>query len=143
MHGGSVEARSEGPGKGSEFLVRLPVALQKRAPDGRDQQVRPGDPLSRHRILVVDDNSDGADSLGMLLEMYGAQVSIVRDGPSALGALGTYRPDVVLLDIGMPRMDGYEVARRARETRTPQRDADRIERVGAEGGSAPLKGGRY
>ncbi|WP_223962353.1 hybrid sensor histidine kinase/response regulator [Paraburkholderia sabiae] len=115
MHGGSVEARSEGPGKGSEFLVRLPIAQQQRVPNTTDQRTRPMDCLAGRRILVVDDNADAADSLGMLLGMYGAEVRIMRDGPAALAALATYRPDVMLLDIGMPGMDGYEVARRTRE----------------------------
>ncbi|MEX3690587.1 ATP-binding protein [Paraburkholderia sp. BR14263] len=115
MHGGSVEARSEGPGKGSEFQVRLPISRQKREARDRDRQAQPSDAMCGHRILVVDDNRDAADSLGMLLELYGADVSIVRDGPAALAALDIFRPDVVLLDIGMPGMDGYEVARRARE----------------------------
>ncbi|SDJ55926.1 PAS domain S-box-containing protein [Paraburkholderia steynii] len=115
MHGGSVEARSEGVGKGSEFQVRLPVSIQNRQPRELDQQPRPSDALCGHRILVVDDNHDAADSLGMLLKLYGADVCVVRDGPAALAALDTYRADVVLLDIGMPGMDGYEVARRVRE----------------------------
>jgi signal transduction histidine kinase/ActR/RegA family two-component response regulator len=115
MHGGSVEARSEGPGKGSEFEVRLPASWQKREPGDSDRWAQPSEALSGHRILIVDDNRDAADSLGMLLELYGANVCVVRDGPAALAALDTYRPDVVLLDIGMPGMDGYEVARRARE----------------------------
>jgi PAS domain S-box-containing protein len=115
MHGGSVEARSEGPGKGSEFLVRLPLAHRQDAPHSNNRQAQPTDALSGCRILVVDDNADAADSLGMLLGIYGAEVRIVRDGPAALAALDTYRADVVLLDIGMPGMDGHEVARRVRE----------------------------
>lgn len=114
MHGGSVEARSEGPGKGSEFVVRLPIVREEDAPTGISKQARATGALSGKRILVVDDNADAADSLGMLLGIYGAEVRVVRDGPTALALLDTYQPDVMLLDIGMPGMDGYEVARRAR-----------------------------
>jgi CheY-like chemotaxis protein len=71
--------------------------------------------IARWRILVVDDNRDAADSLGTLLEMQGADVSVVHDGSAALTAIATHRPSVVLLDIGMPGIDGYELARRARK----------------------------
>jgi CheY-like chemotaxis protein len=115
MHGGSVEAKSEGPGKGSEFLIRLPVSGAQNSPADRSRQVLAPDTLVGLRILVVDDNKDAGDSLSVLLELLGAEVCTVRDGPTALGGLETYRPDVALLDIGMPGMDGYEVARRVRE----------------------------
>lgn len=121
QHGGSVRAGSEGPGRGSEFTVRLPLApaaarqaaasgLEVAAPVGR----RFGG-TTRRRVLVVDDNVDGAESLAMLLTKAGHEVRLVHDGPSALAAALEYRPDVVLLDIGLPKgMDGYEVARRLR-----------------------------
>jgi two-component system CheB/CheR fusion protein len=119
MHGGSVEAHSAGPGQGSEFVVRLPL-LAEAAPEPAD--ARPADmapqPLSGRRILVVDDNRDAAESLAMLLELDGAEVSVVHDGRAALAALepacSGRCPDAVLLDLGMPGMDGVEVARRIR-----------------------------
>jgi signal transduction histidine kinase len=112
MHGGEVEAYSEGPGRGSEFVVRLPLAS---GPPIAHVSTTPEAAVMQRRILVVDDNRDAADSLGMLLQVQGADVHVVHDGPAALAALPTYRPSVVLLDIGMPGMDGYEVARRMRQ----------------------------
>ncbi|MBY0527307.1 MAG: response regulator [Gemmataceae bacterium] len=115
MHDGTVEACSEGAGRGSYFTVRLPLAsvqvvVTPTVPADRPS-ARQRPPI---RILVVDDNKDSADSLGMLLRMLGDDVQVVHDGQAALDAVGERRPDVVLLDIGMPGMDGYEVARRIR-----------------------------
>jgi signal transduction histidine kinase len=115
LHGGTVEARSEGLGRGSEFVVRLPLLAERLELDASDLRDSPPSAMSPRRILVVDDNRDAADSLGMLLKFLGADVRTVNDGPSALEAFQTYRPSVVLLDIGMPGMDGYEVARRTRQ----------------------------
>src|SRR5205814_1732660 len=114
MHGGTVSARSDGPGKGSELVVRLPLAAAAADPvDARAPALAPaGNALTR--VLVVDDNVDAADGLGALLEMLGAEVRVVHDGEGALAALASYQPAVVFLDIGMPSMDGYEVARRMR-----------------------------
>jgi CheY-like chemotaxis protein len=115
MHGGSVSAASDGPGKGSQFTVRLPLALET-AP-ARDTPVR-GETAAvemAQRILIVDDNKDAADTLGILLRMLGAEVAVAHDGAAALAALPVHRPAVVFLDIGMPGMDGYEVARRIRQ----------------------------
>jgi CheY-like chemotaxis protein len=114
MHGGSVEARSAGPGQGSEFLVRLPLAMRRRSAFEQSRAEGGTAATASRRILVVDDNRDSADSLGMLLKFLGADVCIANDGPAALEALETCQPSVVFLDIGMPGMDGYEVARRAR-----------------------------
>lgn len=114
LHGGSVDAISEGNDKGSEFIVRLPLAQQTSA----TKQLRPADmwgKAARQRILVVDDNRDAGDTLGMILKSLGAEVCVVRDGPAAFTALKAFPADVVLLDIGMPEMDGYEVARRLRQ----------------------------
>jgi PAS domain S-box-containing protein len=116
MHEGSVEARSDGLGKGSEFVVRLP--LQPVPSAVRSAAVAAGEqttPATSHRILVVDDNHDSADSLGILLRVMGNQVWCAYDGPSALQTAQEIRPAVVLLDIGLPGMDGYEVARRLRQ----------------------------
>jgi PAS domain S-box-containing protein len=114
MHGGSVEARSEGAGKGSEFIVRLCLDLRPRTEIARDAMYRSGQ-LSPKRVLVVDDNRDAANTLGMLLNVVGAEARAIYSGAEALEVLETYKPDVLLVDIGMPEMDGYELARRIRK----------------------------
>ena len=114
LHGGTVEARSEGGGKGSEFVVRLPLAERAPATDVIERAGRASPALSSQRVLVVDDNRDAAESMRLLLEMLGAQVRVAYSGTEALDMLGTWQPAVVLLDIGMPGMDGHEVARRIR-----------------------------
>jgi CheY-like chemotaxis protein len=114
MHGGSVEARSEGPGKGSEFIVHLPLDVSSRTEMAHDPMWHSGR-LSPRRVLVVDDNRDAADSLGKLLNIIGAEARAVYSGAEALELLGTYKPAVLLVDIGMPGMDGYELARRVRQ----------------------------
>ena len=119
MHGGSISATSDGIGRGSEFIVRLPLAANQSGED--DLSIAGAPAIPRKRILVVDDNRDSAESLGMLLEFLGADVKVALDGPGALEAYERYDPAVVLLDIGMPGMDGYEVARRIR-TDFPNRD---------------------
>jgi PAS domain S-box-containing protein len=118
MHGGGVEAWSGGPGKGSEFVVRLPLPAEtspdRSSPDRGERSEAKAEP-PRRRVLVVDDNVDAANSLARLLRrVYGQEVRVSHDGPGALGLAGEFRPEVVLLDIGMPGMDGYEVARRMR-----------------------------
>jgi PAS domain S-box-containing protein len=116
MHYGTVEAHSGGSGLGSEFLVRLPLAAQDTAAERPGlAQSRPDTPFAGQRILVVDDNRDAADTLGLLLEADGADVRVVYDGRSALSMAESFLPSSVLLDIGMPGMDGYEVARRLRQ----------------------------
>jgi len=114
LHGGMVQARSEGVGHGSEFIVRLPLGLEK-IRGVPSEQPDPGGDSKRLRVLVVDDNKDAADSLHLLLEAIGQDVVTVYDGPSALDVIDKFRPDVVMLDIGMPQMSGYDVARRIRE----------------------------
>ena len=126
--GGVVQARSEGPGRGSEFILRLPAlaGIGARAGDRPSScegpEARNGD-LERagghhrpspFRILVVDDNADAARSLARLLRLAGHDVSTADDGPAALGMIGEFRPEFILLDIGLPGMDGYEVARNIR-----------------------------
>jgi signal transduction histidine kinase/ActR/RegA family two-component response regulator len=113
MHGGSVSAQSEGRGKGSEFVVRLPLAAAQDQPVATPIR-RAGPTEQAARVLVVDDNADAAESMGMVLDMLGLPHRIAFDGESALALAGDFQPDVVLLDIGMPGMDGYEVARRLR-----------------------------
>ena len=114
MHGGTVSAFSAGAGAGSEFIVRLPAIA---AQDARDSDSRAGSDRaasSPRRVLVVDDNVDAAESIAKLLRLAGHQVECVYDGPRALEGAARSRPDVVVLDIGLPGMDGYEVARRLR-----------------------------
>jgi signal transduction histidine kinase/DNA-binding response OmpR family regulator len=114
MHGGSVRAFSEGLGKGSEFVVRLPVlpASVGPAPSGNNGAVT--HPVTPLRVLVVDDNIDAAATLAALLENDGHQVRRAHDGPGALTAVDAFHPDAVFLDLGLPGMDGFEVARRLR-----------------------------
>ena len=114
LHGGSVEARSEGPGRGAEFEVRLPVAERRTARRGRTRAAAERSDDSR-RVLVVEDNPDAAESLAMLLRMLGHQVRTVHDAHAALDAVKAEPPDVALVDIGLPGMDGYELALRLRE----------------------------
>ena len=115
LHDGSIEARSNGPDQGSEFVVRLPVFSQ--APD--EPLPRSDGPrattLSECRILVVDDNKDSADSLGMLLRLKGNDIRTAHDGVEAVEVAETFHPELVLLDIGLPKLNGYEVARRIRQ----------------------------
>jgi signal transduction histidine kinase len=114
LHGGTVEALSEGPGRGTEIVVRLPLRVPAAADGARPAAaVAPAGP--RRRILVVDDNVDAAEALGELLRDYGHEVATAHDGPQALDHARLHRPEVVLLDISMPEMDGYEVAKRIRD----------------------------
>jgi signal transduction histidine kinase/ActR/RegA family two-component response regulator len=116
VHGGKVEARSAGIGMGSEFVVRLPVvdapvhAAVEPSGDGDKSHVGP-----KRRILVVDDNRDAADSMAMMLQMMGHETHTAYDGLEALQTAAGFRPVVVLLDIGLPKINGYEVARHMRE----------------------------
>jgi signal transduction histidine kinase/methanogenic corrinoid protein MtbC1/CheY-like chemotaxis protein len=114
MHGGRVEAHSAGPGQGSEFVVRWPLATEQ-APAGvpaPTERAPAGE--GAVRVLLVDDNVDAAESLAMLLRLRGHEVAVAYDGPAALRAAEARRPEVALLDIGLPSMDGYELARRLR-----------------------------
>jgi len=111
MHGGTIAARSDGPGQGSEFVIRLPVVV---APGNSEGVTGRLGALPSKRILVVDDNRDAGDSLAMILRILGVDVRVARSGQEALAALDSFDADIVLLDIGMPDMDGYEVARRIR-----------------------------
>jgi PAS domain S-box-containing protein len=114
MHDGTIEPRSAGEGLGSEFIVRLPVLSKPTSAveTGRDSLAGAA---AHRRILIVDDNCDSAESLSMLLEITGNKTYLAHDGLQALEAIEAHRPDVVLLDIGLPRLDGHEVCRRVRE----------------------------
>jgi PAS domain S-box-containing protein len=144
LHGGTISARSDGPGRGSEFTVRLPTSdfgfwildLPNSPDRGSErahaaaQQPAPADgPLEARqnpkskiqnpkstRVLVVEDNRDAAATLADLLELWGCEARVAHDGPAALAAAAEFRPDVILLDIGLPGLDGYQVARRLRES---------------------------
>jgi PAS domain S-box-containing protein len=126
MHGGSLEARSDGPGKGSEFIARLPLTS---VPVQAAPSVHADERLMQMRVLVVDDNPDAGDSLAMILEVLGAEVRVARSGAEAIDMFGAYLPSVVLLDIGMPGMNGYDVARALR-TRFAEHDATLVALTG-------------
>jgi PAS domain S-box-containing protein len=115
MHGGRVEAYSAGPGEGSEFAVHLPLA-----PSLTDSPIRPHpawsrDDIARKKIVVADDNDDQVQSLALLLRLMGHTVEVASNGPEAIEQATRSQPDLMLIDIGMPGMDGYEVARRIRQ----------------------------
>jgi len=113
MHGGVVEAHSEGPGHGSEFVIRLPIATE--VPKRSEASVSEPLPTTDRRVLIVDDNRDGAESLATLLAMSGHHTHMVHDGLEALEAAERFRPDLVLLDIGIPKLNGYDACRRIRK----------------------------
>jgi two-component system, sensor histidine kinase len=111
MHGGSVSAYSEGEGRGSEFTIRLPLLAAEPAHHSERLVQRPATDFGRKRVLIVDDNRDAADSLAALLNILGAETDVAYSGPDAISKLSAYHPSAILLDIGMPGMDGHEVAR--------------------------------
>jgi CheY-like chemotaxis protein len=118
MHAGVISAKSDGLGKGSEILVRLPLRMPRdHAASAARQGINPGTLRSpgARRILLVEDNPDFAYGLQLLLEDQGHQVSVAADGPAGLRTARASPPDVIVLDIGLPGMDGYEVARRVRD----------------------------
>jgi CheY-like chemotaxis protein/two-component sensor histidine kinase len=115
MHGGRIEARSEGLGQGAEFFVRLPVVVGAAGAEAEGGNGEPVAPRSSLRILIVDDNRDAADSLVMLLRLMGNDTRTAYDGKQGVDLAGDFRPDVILLDIGLPKLDGYEACRRIRE----------------------------
>ncbi|WP_139559712.1 ATP-binding protein [Methylotetracoccus oryzae] len=116
MHGGRVDVRSDGAGQGSEFLVHLPLAVEPTVGIESPAASRAASiGVSAGRLLVVDDSRDAADTLALLLQTSGAEVRVAYDGPSALKVVSEFKPAAVLLDLGMPGMDGYETARRIRE----------------------------
>jgi CheY-like chemotaxis protein len=120
MHGGTVTARSDGLGKGSEFEVRLP--LEKDEGGGMTDEIHPSaipaSPLpmpQKRRVLVVDDNVDSAESMATLLAIGGDDVRTAHDGEAAVALAATFRPAVILLDLGLPKMNGYDACRQIRE----------------------------
>jgi len=114
MHGGRIEARSAGPGCGSEFTISMPVlAANKTVPENTDtyEVIVP----VKRRVLVIDDNADAADTLASLVRTLGGDARTAAEGPSGIQCAAEFFPDVILLDIGMPQMDGYEACRRIRD----------------------------
>jgi DNA-binding response OmpR family regulator len=116
MHGGRVEVHSDGPGMGSEFVVRLSVLFSSDRGYALDKKGN-ARCSSAYRILIVDDNEDSADSLSMLLELSGHDTRTAYDGLAAVEAASTFRPNVILLDIGLPKLNGYDACRRIRAQR--------------------------
>jgi signal transduction histidine kinase/ActR/RegA family two-component response regulator len=118
LHGGRVEAASAGVGRGSEFTVRLPLAAEEARPAGfrkpAPSRARPPEPAAGLHVLVVEDNRDGRESLRDLLEIWGHRVSLAENGPEGIEKAFSVRPDVALIDIGLPGLDGNEVARSIR-----------------------------
>lgn len=111
LHGGSIEAKSDGIGQGSKFVLRLPLEDQVKAAEKPQEEAVVN---CRRRVLIVDDNRDAGESMSALLQLRGHTLRIEHDGIEAINAVKAFAPDVVILDIGMPEMDGYEVARRIR-----------------------------
>ena len=115
MHQGVIDVESAGLGRGTEFTVRLPAAAPEKA-GAEDAETGNGTKApARVRLVVVDDSTDHLESLGMLLRLMGHEVFLAASGPEALEAIAHHDPDVALIDIGLPGMTGYEVARRIRE----------------------------
>ena len=124
MHGGTIEAKSAGLGKGSEFAVRLPIMVEASEPCIVPPAARvevPASAAATLRILVVDDNRDSAETLELMLRHRGNSVSLAYDGEAAVQAATEFQPDVVVLDIGLPKLNGYEACRRIRQQTTGRR----------------------
>jgi CheY-like chemotaxis protein len=113
MHGGSIGVQSGGHGMGSRFTVRLPalLSLVAETPDIGEKAV----PGARRRVLVVDDNLDGAETLNLMLQLLGNDTKVASDGVEAVAMASEFRPDVILMDIGMPRLNGYDACRQIRK----------------------------
>ncbi len=114
MHHGSLVARSDGPGRGSEFVVRLPISKEAIKADVPPPPPPLPTPGASRRVLVVDDNLPSADSLSLIIKLWGHECRVAHAGPDALEEAAVFRPDVILLDIGLPGMDGYQVAQELR-----------------------------
>jgi len=115
LHGGRLEAHSEGPGRGSEFVVRLPASVAVTATPAHSTAPSPEPVTRRRRVLVADDNVDAGESLAMLLRLDGHEVELASNGPQAVELFERMQPEIAILDIGMPGLNGYEVAKRIRQ----------------------------
>ena len=113
MHGGTVEAQSGGEGKGSTFIVTLPTIEDEVPVAAKPSAALPAS--APRRVLVVDDNRDGAESLGMMLELAGHEVALAYDGLEAIERAAHFRPEVILMDVGMPGLNGLDATRRIRQ----------------------------
>jgi DNA-binding response OmpR family regulator len=117
LHGGTVTVHSAGKGKGSEFIVRVPALAMTVPVQAQKSVASEGDKTTTaRRVLVVDDNRDAAESLAVFLQLGGHTVKTAYDGIEAIEAAESFRPDLILLDIGMPNLNGYEACRRIRDT---------------------------
>jgi len=116
LHGGSIDGKSEGLGKGSEFRVHLPILLQAESQELIPVQTNnePAVSSGPHRVLLVDDNVDTADTVAELARVWGHEVVVAHDGRTAIELVSRFRPDIAVIDIGLPEMNGYELARRLR-----------------------------
>jgi CheY-like chemotaxis protein len=114
MHGGTVRAFSQGPGKGSEFIVSLPTALARLPVGNVETETRQRTTVSR-RVLLVEDSADARAAMRSLVRMWGHDVVVAEDGPSGVERAREFRPEVALLDIGLPGIDGYQVAQQVRD----------------------------
>jgi CheY-like chemotaxis protein/two-component sensor histidine kinase len=112
LHGGSVDARSDGPGRGAEFRVRIPLAPER--PALSEPPRAPCSAMPQRRVLVIEDNVDAAETMEVMLQLWGHDVVVAHDGRAGVETARTFQPDVVLCDIGLPVMDGYQVARAIR-----------------------------
>jgi CheY-like chemotaxis protein len=115
MHGGTIGAHSDGPGMGSELIVRLPIAVTEGPSETAPDDDEKGSPGAKHRILIVDDNPLGSESTALVLHAMGHEVATARDGIEGMEYARTFRPEVILLDIGLPGLNGLDMARRIRE----------------------------
>jgi CheY-like chemotaxis protein len=115
MHGGTLTVYSPGPGRGSEFVVQLPTLSVDQSADRGAARADVPAKLARQRVLIIEDNQDTATMMDIMLKEWGQETRVAHDGPSALEVANQFRPHVVLLDVGLPRLHGYEVARRLRQ----------------------------
>jgi CheY-like chemotaxis protein len=115
LHGGTIQVHSAGKGQGSEFVVRLPIMVEAPQAPPPEPTISEAKNTPSRRILVVDDNQDSAESLTILLSLAGNETQTAFDGLEAMESAATFKPEVILLDIGLPKLNGYEVARKIRE----------------------------
>ena len=141
MHGGSIEAHSEGHGLGSEFIIRLPLVLSVTQEQQGERNDRQTFQATERRILVVDDNVDSASSLTMMLKMMGHEVRTAHDGLEGVETGAAFQADLILLDIGMPKLNGYDACRRIREQPWGKSGHRRPDRMGPGRGQALAGGG--